>query len=262
MRILTIQLEITDYENKEERIRKVDNILNKIDINSEKPDLIMLPELWGCGFFDYDAYEYAAEDLNGPTVQLLSSHAKRLSCNILTGSFIEKREGKLYNTAVLLGRDGKIAGQYSKIHLYGYNSKETQLLTRGNATSVIDTEFGKVGLATCYDLRFPEQFREMAERGAKIFLVVSAWPMVRVEHWRLFNRVRALENQCFMISCDCAGSQNGTVNAGHSMIVKPDGTVIAEADDKETLLTGEINPSEADEYRADFPAFADRKVLF
>ncbi len=128
----------------------------------------------------------------------------------------------------------------------------------GDEVVVATTPWGKAGLATCYDLRFPEFYRKMLEAGAKFFLVASAWPEARLEAWRLFNRARAHENLAFLFSCNCAGSNVGTPYAGHSMFVDPLGKVIAEGGEKEEFISAEVDSNLADSVRDDFPALEDR----
>jgi len=124
---------------------------------------------------------------------------------------------------------------------------------------VVDTPICKFGLATCYDLRFPELFRKMAEKGAEIFLICSAWPYPRLEHWLMLNRVRALENQCFLMSSNAVGFNQGTQFVGHSMITDPWGTIMASAGDNEVIIKSEINPGEMQTARQQFPAWTDRR---
>lgn len=131
-------------------------------------------------------------------------------------------------------------------------------MTRGNNPVVLDTQFGKLGLATCYDLRFPEQFRAMQREGAKMFLIVSAWPKSRLNHWNLFTQVRALENQCYLIACNCSGIQAGNEYAGNSVVVSPRGEVVAQAGLDKCVLVADIELSEVDDYRKEFPAIMDQ----
>jgi len=258
MHVAAIQLAVEDKCSCQERLNKVSQILKEILESGKKPDLIMLPEIWGCGFFDFDGYQYHAENLKGITYNLLSEWAKRLNCCILGGSIIEKDGDSLYNTSLFISSDGELVGSYRKIHLFGFESKEQQLLKRGERPVVLDTELGRIGLTTCYDLRFPEQFRVMTDMGAEILLVASAWPEARLEHWRLFNQVRALENQCWLFSCNCAGTQNGNRYAGHSMAVNPAGEIIAEAGRSHGVLWSTADISMVEKTRKTFPALADR----
>jgi predicted amidohydrolase len=174
------------------------------------------------------------------------------------GSMIESDGGHLYNTSIFLNPKGDIAAHYRKIHLFGYQSKEAEILTPGEDVVVADSPWGSIGLSTCYDLRFPELFRRMVDRGAMLFLVASAWPHIRLEAWRLFNQCRAHENLAFLISCNCAGVNQNKKYAGHSMVVDPLGQVVAEGGEDEQFVTAEINPGLVDTVRKDFPALSDR----
>ncbi|MBW2237819.1 MAG: carbon-nitrogen family hydrolase, partial [Deltaproteobacteria bacterium] len=145
-----------------------------------------------------------------------------------------------------------------KIHLFGYMSEEAELLTPGKDVVVADTPWGRSGFSTCYDLRFPEIFRRMVDKNAKFFLVVSAWPLARVEAWRLFNRARAHENLAYLFSCNCTSAGADTPFAGHSMIVDPLGQVLVEAGEAEEIITAEIDPGMVDSVRGQFPALEDR----
>lgn len=258
MNIVTIQLAVEEGKNKHDRLEQVDGFLNEISKADNNPDLILLPELWGCGFFNFDQYVGSAEDIEGETYQLLSKWAKEIGCYILGGSIVEKDETALYNTALFINKDGELVSTYRKHHLFGYQSKEQQILNKGKRIVVANTEFGKIGFSTCYDLRFCEQYREMIDQGAEIFLIVSAWPKARLNHWRLFNQVRALENQCWLISCNCVGIQEGNQYAGHSMAVSPWGEIAFEAEEVECINWFEIDLKEINEARNKFPALADR----
>jgi predicted amidohydrolase len=174
------------------------------------------------------------------------------------GSFIERQGADLFNTSVLLDGQGQIVATYRKIHLFGYRSRECQLLKPGREVVVAPTPWGPAGMTTCYDLRFPELYRRMVDQGAKFFLVVSAWPAARLEAWRLFNRARAHENLSYLISCNCAGGNGATRYAGHSHVVDPWGAVLAEGGEAGQFVTAEIDPAVVDAARNEFPALADR----
>lgn len=253
MRVTSVQLDIAD----EPKDRTVGRVLARLD---EVPaaDLILLPEVWPSGYFSFDRYRAESEPLDGPTVEAFRRQAARRQCHILMGSLIERQGEQLFNTSVLLDGRGEIVATYRKIHLFGYQSRESQLLQRGADVTVAATPWGRVGLTTCYDLRFPELYRRMVDRGAEIFLVVSAWPAARLEAWRLFNRARAHENLAYLISCNCAGSNGGARYAGHSMVVDPWGKVLAEGGEEGCLVSAEIDPAAVEAARNEFPALADR----
>jgi len=254
MKVASIQVEIRDNETKEERIKRVGQQLDDL----ETFDLIILPEIWATGYFSFDNYIKEAESINGPYVQYFSEKARKLGVYIHAGSFVEKEDNKYYNTSILFNREGKLIGKSRKIHLFQYGSAEGEILTRGEKPIVIQTEFGKVGLSTCYDLRFPELYRSLVDQGAIIFLVTSAWPHQRLEHWKLFNVTRALENQCFLISSNCAGTTRNVLMGGHSQIVDPWGTVVASAGEFETIVKTEINLEQIDYIRETFPQLKHR----
>lgn len=253
MRVTSIQLEIVD-RTKDETLRHVLDLLDR----SPQSDLILLPEVWPCGYFSFDRYQSQSESIDGPTVSALREKAIKLGCHILMGSFIESDGADLFNTTVLLDSHGKIVARYRKIHLFGYQSQESKLLQRGQEVVVAETPWGLAGLSTCYDLRFPELYRSMVDRGAVLLLVVSAWPHARVDAWRLFNRSRAHENLAYLVSCNCAGCNEGTQYAGCSMIVDPMGTVVAEGGLDECLVSGQIDMDLVESTRKEFPALVDR----
>jgi len=222
-------------------------------------DLIVLPELWNIGFMSFDRYVSEAEDRNGPTLTALRNTARELKVHLHTGSFVEREGDRLFNSSYLLSPQGEMLANYRKVHLFGYHSKETQILNPGNQVIVAETPLGKIGMATCYDLRFPELFRRMMERGAELFLICSAWPYPRLEHWILLNRARALENQCFLVSANSVGLNGGSQFVGHSMMVNPWGIILASGGDDETVLRAEVDLREVRSARERFPALADRQ---
>jgi predicted amidohydrolase len=253
MRVASLQLAIIEDDKR----RALDHAAALVR-SCKGADLLVLPELWNIGFMSFENYRADAETREGPTLTLLRDLARELHCYIHTGSFVEIRDGKYYNSSYLLDRSGTILGSYEKIHLFTFQSAEAQILTAGRSICVIPTELGTFGLATCYDLRFPEFFRIMTDRGAECFLVASAWPHPRLEHWLLFNRARALENLAYLISANSCGPNRGTRFAGHSQFVSPMGTVISEAGEEESVVWAEIDYREVLQARESFPALRDR----
>lgn len=254
MKVASIQLEIKDTETKQQRMQKVDTMLEEL----KGYDLVILPEIWATGYFSFDRYEEEAEEIDGTFVKHYAAKAKELNLMIFAGSFVEKDGGNLYNTSVLFGKDGEILDTYRKIHLFRYGSREGEILKRGEKISVVDTPYGKVGLATCYDMRFPELFRQQVDLGAEILLITAAWPHRRIIHWDTLNVARALENQCYVISCNCVGDHGGTYFGGHSQVVDPWGTVVAKAGDYEAVLKTEIDLAVIEETRERFPNLKHR----
>ena len=253
MRIASIQLKVIEG-SKGQSLEHASQMIRQC----RDADLILLPELWNIGFMSFDRYRNEAETQDGPTLTLLRALSKELSCHLHTGSFVEKRGHQLYNSSFLLNPKGEILGSYQKIHLFTYQSKESEILAPGTSIAVIPTELGNLGLATCYDLRFPELFRKMLDQGAEFFLISSAWPTPRLEHWLLLNRTRALENLSYLISSNCVGINRGTPFAGHSLVVGPMGEMIAEGNDEECVVWGEVNRNIVLRARSEFSALKDR----
>lgn len=252
MKIQLLQLSVTDCETPAQRLGRVLELLER-----EEADLTLLPELWYRGFFQFNQYEQGACETAGLVTQL-SAKAAALGRWIHTGSFVEKEDGRLFNTSWLLNSRGEAAARYRKIHLFGFDSQEKQLLTPGREAVSVFTPFGCLGLAACYDLRFPEQFRRMVDQGVCGFLISACWPAERLAHWRLFCQARAVENQAFLLACNCAGTHRGVRAAGHSLAVAPDGRILAEAGEEEEALTLTLDPEEPSRYRNAFSALADR----
>ena len=176
MRVASIQMSVVEgdktatIEKACERIRQC-----------QGADLIILPEIWNIGFMSFDRYHSEAEDRSGPTLMAMASMAREVKAFLHTGSFVEKEDGRYFNSSYLLSPAGEVLANYRKIHLFGYNSQETQLLSPGDKVCVVDTPLAKIGLATCFDLRFPELFRRMVEQGAEMFLVAQPG---RIRDWR------------------------------------------------------------------------------
>jgi predicted amidohydrolase len=253
IRITCIQLEMRNKE-KAEALDHVITLLNE----APRSDLILLPELWPTGYFAFHRYQRDAEPLDGPIMTALRHEARTLKTHLLTGSFVERRGKDLFNTTVLVSPEGKKLAVYRKIHLFGYQSEEKRLLTPGHSIAVARLPWAVCGIATCYDLRFPELFRLMIEAGATMFLIPSAWPHARLDAWTLFNRVRAHENLAFLFSCNGTGANEGVQLGGHSMLVDPWGHVLSGGNEKEGFVSARINPHLAHHVRREFSALEDR----
>lgn len=253
-KVASLQLSFTDDQNKEERLEYALAQMEK----ARGAQLMLLPETWNIGYFSFDRYLDESEPLDGPTVRAVSAKARDLDCFVFAGSFVEEDGGKLYNTSVLLDNRGKVLGTYRKIHLFGYGTRERELLHPGDRITVMETDIGTLGLSICYDLRFPELYRRMLDRGAEVFLLTSAWPFPRLGHWRALNQVRAFENLSYLVSCNCAGVNCGVRYVGHSCIVDPWGVVVAGSAEEERIVRGEIDLDLVHRVRAEYPLLQDR----
>jgi predicted amidohydrolase len=246
---------------------KKDRVEHAISLIDQLPpvNLIVLPELWPVGFFRFDRYkeesESLEESLKSGSVAAVREVAVRRKAFVLGGSFVERAgRGRFHNTSFLLGPDGELLMTYRKMHVFGYRSKEADLLTAGDSVAVADTPVGMISATTCYDLRFPELYRALVDAGAQIVLVPSAWPMERLDHWAVLNQTRALENQMYVVACNMAGEEEGTTLAGNSMIVDPWGEVIARAGEGEQVLLAELDMNRLLHLREEFPVLKDRRL--
>jgi predicted amidohydrolase len=253
MQITSIQVEI----KRRSKADSLDHVFALLD-RARGSDLILLPEMWPAGYFNFERYAVDSESVDGPLVQTLSDKARELKAFLHIGSFVEREGSNLYNTSLLLDDRGTVIARYRKIHLFGYGSEESRLLRRGHEAVVVSTPWGVAGLSICYDLRFPELYRRLLDRGAEFFLVSAAWPQARVEAWRLFNKARALENLAYLFSCNCAGNEGESIYAGHSLLVDPHGNILAEGGDREEIVTAEVNLELGLGVRKQFPALQDR----
>lgn len=260
MLVSYVQMNICDAESRLDRMKSAERHLEKIYKSGNRPAQIIFPELWATGFFQFDNYRIEAERETGESFELMSEWARKIGAYIHSGSFVEKDGESYYNTSLLIDPRGQIVAKYRKMHLFGYQSREAKILKAGNASKVVDTEYGKVGLGTCYDLRFPELFRMMSGQGAEIFLITAAWPTGRIEHWRALNQARAIENQCIVIACNGVGCTKGVQLGGNSMIIDAQGKVLKCADDEEIISLQEVYVQEVREYRSIFPVLQDKKI--
>jgi predicted amidohydrolase len=251
VRVALIQTEIDGRVPFAERVAGVVEQVARVEA-----DLVLLPELWATGYFAFDDYAATAEPLDGPTVAALSAAAKRAGVTLHGGSIVERDGDAIHNTSLLFGPDGTLLHTYRKVHLFGYGSREQELLTPGTATAGT----GEYALSTCYDLRFPELFRAQVDAGSTVFLVAAAWPLARLAHWQLLLRSRALENQSYLLACNAAGHQGPVALAGRSAVVDPWGEVVAEAGAGAEVLLADIDPDLPARARAEFPALADRRL--
>jgi predicted amidohydrolase len=233
-----------------------------------KCDLIALPEVFAIRGNDAD-YRAAAERLPGSITKRLMALAAQARVWILAGSVIEHCRGKIYNTSVLINRQGRIAARYRKIHLFEANLDNGQVVRErdtyaaGNKPAMATVEGWSCGLAICYDLRFPELFRYYSRHGAALFFVPSNFTQkTGKDHWETLVRARAIENQAFVVAPNQCGvnPRTGIASHGHSLVVGPWGDVLATAGDKEIILTVTLQPEALRRTRARIPVLLHRRL--
>ncbi len=218
--------------------------------------LILLPELWNTGYALDQATALAAP-LGEGIFALVSKWAREHDIWI-SGSVLERSQGGFANTAVLVSPTGDFVGVYRKIHLFGLMD-EDRYLQPGDTAAVWDWPWGKVALAVCYDLRFPELFRHYALLGATFVLLPAEWPASRAHHWRTLVQARAIENQYFVAACNRVGTSKGETFGGHSMVVSPWGKILVEGGDQEVLLTVTVDLEQTTAARQRIPVLRDRR---
>ena len=217
--------------------------------------LIAFPEQFATGWDPISAAH--AEDIGGRTVSRLRKLAKEHSIAII-GSFRERHDPKPTNTAVAVSQTGEILATYAKIHLIS-PGREDEAYSPGTRLGLFSLDGARLGLALCYDLRFPEIFRLYRQKGVHAVIVPAAWPQNRLRHWELFIQARAVENQMYVVGINTSGTTPVDTYAGGSMTADPHGDIIARAGSGEELLYYEIDPARADSARHDFPVESDRK---
>ena len=252
-----------------------ENVASALDRTREAAadgaDLVVLPELFDVGYFAFESYARAAESLAGDRLSRLAAVAADAEVNLLAGTVVEDLAASaadgievpadegLANAAVLFDREGERRLVYRKRHLFGYGSEETDRMVPGERVPVVDLEGARVGVTTCYDLRFPEQFREMAAAGVDCVLVPSAWPYPRVEHWRTLGRARAIENLAYVATVNGSGAFDGDALCGRTTVYDPWGTTLASAGEEPATVTAEVDPEQVASVREEFPALRDRR---
>lgn len=256
--VALIQLDCSSQEPVHARITRAMRLVRQA---AEGAHVVVLPELWHVGAFDVDAAREHAQPIDGPLVTDLAALAGELGIWLHGGSFAERdADGSTYNTSVLFDPNGELVVSYRKIHLFGFDGGETVLMSAGDELVVVDTPLGPTGLATCYDLRFPELFRALTQGGATAFLITSGWPAPRIHHWDVLTQARAIENQAWLLACNQVGSQPGVVLGGHSCVVSPQGEVVGSLREGEGILRASVDPAQADQWRSDFPALGDIRL--
>lgn len=212
----------------------------------------------------------AAESIPGPSSKRLGALARQLKIHLLAGSILEESgAARVFNTSLLFDPHGEIVARYRKIHLFDVDIpehvtiRESDTRMAGDAVVTAQTELGVIGMSVCYDLRFPELYRQLTLSGAEIITVPSAFTFpTGAVHWEVLLRARAIENQAYIIAPDQIGrSPGGVLDYGNSMIVDPWGTPAARAADREMVIFALIDRDYQDRVRRDLPCLAHVKLV-
>lgn len=226
--------------------RNLDRVATALhNLAGEGVCLAILPEMWATGFA-YQQLPGLAQQTPGLVAAL--EKIAGTSDMAIVGTLAEEENGRLYNTAFFVDGKRGLTGRHRKIHPFPPTG-EDRYFTAGRELPLFETNFGKVGVVICYDLRFPELCRNLAARGATFLVVCAEWPLVRLGHWQTLTAARAVENQSFVIATNCCGRDGETIFAGHSRVVGPDGSILFEAGEKECFASVEIDPAQVKKVR-------------
>ena len=266
---IPFQAALAQMNSGDDRGQNLDSALDLIDrAAAAGARLVALPEVWPYLGPEERNREHA-EPIPGPITDILAERARRHGVYIHGGSIYETRSGDpgMYNTAVVIDPHGEIIARYSKIHMFDVvldgvaQYTESATVSPGDELTVVEIDGFPVGLAICYDLRFPEIFRILALRGARAVILPAAFTLTTgKDHWEMLIRARAIENGMYMMAPAQWGKHHpGNWCYGRSMIVDPWGTVIATAPDGVGLAAGLIDPSRVTAVRRQVPSLANRR---
>ncbi|CEA02516.1 2-oxoglutaramate amidase [Jeotgalicoccus saudimassiliensis] len=258
MKIKIFQFQVIDSDT-EANLNKVEEMFRETDLGST--DVVVLPEMWTSGYDLENIRDYAADNLE-PVKSFIGRLAADNDVTVVAGSIPNTYGGSgVYNTAFTVNNNGELIYEYSKMHLVPMLNEPEFLESGDKPAEVFEINGEPAGQVICYDLRFPELFRDLSLSGAKIIFVVAEWPIERTEHWITLLKARAIENQCYIVASNTTGTQqNGTQFAGRSMIINPFGEILAEAaKDTEETVTAELDLNYIAKVRKDIPIFDSRR---
>ena len=263
-KVAVIQMQVSSQ--KSQNLEKAKEMINRA-VEAYSPQVVVLPEMFNCPY-ENKYFPLFAEEYPGETTKLLSSLAKELKIYIVGGSIPEKEGDQIYNTSFSFNPKGEMIGRHRKMHLFdinvegGVSFRESDTLGAGEEVTVFDTEYCKIGVAICYDMRFPELMRLMALEGAEVIILPAAFNMTTgPAHWHELIKVRALDNQVYFVVASPARDLEASYHAyGHSKMVNPWGDTVVEADEKEGIICGEIDLEYVEKIRQQLPLLKHRRI--
>jgi len=250
--------------DKTQNVKKAVKFIRKA---GEKADLVVLPEMFNCPYQTDQFPSYAEGADESPTLKAVSRAARDTEVYLVAGSIPERDQDHIYNTSFIYNPTGELIGRHRKLHLFDIDVpgqiqfKESETLTPGDQVTVVDTDFGKLGVAICYDIRFPELARLMTLQGAQLLVFPGAFNLTTgPAHWEILSRTRALDNQVYLATCSPARDEKASYVAyGHSLVADPWGEVIFQAGIGEEILYASIKASRVDEIRQELPLLKNRR---
>ena len=269
MKVKIAQLQLPVYADRERNLRQAEEAVAGLTGGSGEraADIVALGEMFDCPY-DSTLFPAYAQPDGGAVFGRLSALAARHHIWLQAGSVPEAdEEGRGYNTAYVFDREGNLQAKHRKVHLFdidvagGQSFRESRTLSAGDRATVFDTEFGRMGLCICFDIRFPELARRMVLDGARVIFVPAAFNMTTgPAHWTLNFRSRALDNQCFYVGTSSSRDETASYRAyGHSIVTSPWGDVVSELDEKPGTAVTEIDLDQADAVRRQLPLLSARR---
>lgn len=253
-------VQFSSGEDIQENLARIETCIGRAAGN--QAELVIFPE--HAEYLGKD-YRQHASDVPGEMTRFYASCARKYGIYVHCGTLTERREdGNPYNTSILFSPDGTMAGRYRKLHMFdvelaeGPGYRESSEASPGDEIVVCGTELGKIGLAVCYDLRFPELFRIMAARGAELLVVSANFTQdTGRAHWEPLLRARAIENTCYVAAAGQCGRNDSFTSYGNSMIIDPWGEVIARAGTEEEIIYAEVDAGRIRDVRTQIPSLAN-----
>ncbi len=253
MRVAAVQLDLAWEDRERNHARAAEHIARAAAGGAE---LVVLPEMFATGFSMAAAARAEAPD--GPTPRFLAAQARQHGVHLVTSVALQGPDGP-QNVALHHDPEGALRTRQPKLHPFRFAGEDRHF--RAGSTLATSPVGGHVlGLAVCYDLRFPELFRALAFRGVTLQVVVANWPTARSAAWSHLLVARAIENQCFVVGVNRVGRGGGLDHDGRSAIVGPLGEVLATERDREVVLTAELDPRLVADTRARFPFLGDARA--
>jgi len=266
-KFLAAAIQLCAGSNKAANLDKAEAFV--VEAARQAAQLVVLPEVFLSRGLRSEE-RAAAEPIPGPSTERLSALARRLNIHLVAGSILEQTGGdRVFNTSVVFDARGELIGCYRKLHLFdvdipGHVSiRESETRAPSDRSVTVSTALGVLGLSVCYDLRFPELYRQLTRAGAEIITVPAAFTFpTGAAHWEILLRARAIENQVYVVAPDQIGkSPSGVVDFGNSMIIDPWGVPLARAADREMVIFAEIDRDYQERVRRELPCLTHVKLL-
>ncbi len=262
-KIAVCQMEVVDKKD-----INLDNAVSMINEAAKGgAGIVVLPEMFNTPYDTGKFAAYSEPSHNSRSLQVVSEAARTSDVYLIAGSIPESCNGKIYNSSFIFDRTGKIIDTHRKIHLFDIDIpdsitfNESDIITAGNKITVVETEYCKIGVAICYDIRFPELFRLMGLAGAELIVVPGAFNMTTgPAHWETLIRARAIDNQVYVAAASPSTNKNlPYVAYGHSTIVDPWGNIMAMAGGSEKIIFADIDLGYINKVRKELPVLKNRR---